>query len=100
MSSAFKAIWNRLVGPREAPSADEPVGEAVDYKGYRIRPAPYKAGSGYQTAGVIEKNFPDGVKEHRFIRSETHPSRDAAAAFAIVKGRQIIDQQGDRMFSG
>jgi hypothetical protein len=40
------------------------------------------------------------VKEHRFIRAETHPSRDDAAAFAVQKGRQIIDQQGERVFGG
>jgi hypothetical protein len=100
MSSVLKAIWNHLVGRREAAPEQEPAGEAVEYKGYRIRPAPYKTGGAYQTAGVIEKDFADGVKEHRFIRSETYPSRDAAAAFALVKGRQIIDQQGDRVFSG
>jgi hypothetical protein len=74
------------------------VEDAVDYEGYRIRPAPYEANGGYQTAGVIEKDSPDGVKEHRFVRAETHPSRDAAVAFSIAKGKQIVDQQGDRVF--
>ena len=99
---SLKGFFSRLMGG--GGGADEgtqaPRLETVDYNGYRIRPAPYKAASGFQTAGVIEKDFPDGVKEHRFIRSETHPTRDGAAAFAIVKGREIIDQQGDRMFTG
>jgi hypothetical protein len=49
---------------------------------------------------VIEKDFPDGVKAHRFVRAETHPSRDDAVAFSITKAKQIIDQQGDRIFGG
>jgi hypothetical protein len=98
MTSVFKALWNSLAGRREGASTSAPPFDVVDYKGYRIRAAPYEAPGGFQTAGMIEKDFPDSVKEHRFVRAETHPSRDEAAAFAIAKGRQIIDQQGDRVF--
>jgi hypothetical protein len=38
------------------------------------------------------------MKEHRFVRAETHPSKGEATVFAIVKGKQIIDEQGDRIF--
>ena len=78
-------------------AADEPM-PAVEYKGYRIPPATDLNGGQHQTAGVIQKDAADGVKEHRFIRAETHPSKDDAAAFAITKGKQIINQQGDRVF--
>ena len=43
--------------------------------------------------------MPDGVKEHRFIRAETYSNRDDAITFTISKAKQIIDQQGDRIFS-
>ncbi len=81
-----------------APAA-EATHETVEYNGYRITPAPYRANNQFQTAGVIEKDFPDGPKQHRFVRAETHPSMDDAVSFAITKAKQIIDQQGDRMFS-
>jgi hypothetical protein len=80
-----------------APAA-EAAADPVEYKGFRITPAPYPASGGFQTAGLIAKDFPDGPKEHRFVRAETHPSRDDAAAFAVRKGQQIIDEQGDRLF--
>ena len=70
----------------------------VEYKGYRIKPAPYKAGTGSQTAGSIEKDFPDGVKEHKFIRADTNPSEDGAVEMTLMKARQIIDLEGDRIF--
>jgi hypothetical protein len=38
------------------------------------------------------------VKEHRFIRVDTHASKDDAIAFSITKAQQIIDEQGDRIF--
>ena len=97
--SFLKSLAARFFGQASAEGGDPPM-NAVEYKGYRIRPAPYRATSGFQTAGTIEKDFAEGVREHRFVRAETHPSRDDAAAFAIQKGRQIVDQQGDRAFGG
>ncbi len=98
MASFLTNLWTRLVGERGRDNAEKAAAEAVEYKGFRIRPAPYAAKGQFQTAGIIEKDFEDGMKEHRFVRAETHPSKDDAAAFAIAKGRQIIDEQGERMF--
>ena len=95
MLAALKTIWRRLTGDRKAA---EPAFEAVEYRGYRIRPAPYAASSGYQTAGVIEKDMGEETKEHRFIRAETHPTLEEAVGFATAKAKQIIDQQGDAIF--
>jgi hypothetical protein len=96
MFARLKAALGRLAGSGSGTA--EPEMPAVEYKGYRIRPAPYLNNGQYQTAGVIQKDATDGVKEHRFIRAETHASKDDAAAFAITKAKQIIDQQGDRVF--
>ena len=74
------------------------TGEPVEYRGYRITPAPERQPSGWNTAGVIAKTFDDGIKEQRFIRVDTHSSRDDAIAFSITKAQQIIDEQGDRLF--
>ena len=62
----------------------EAAAQAVEYNGYRIPPAPQRQGSGWNTAGVITKAFDDDVKEHRFIRVDTHASRDDAVAFSIL----------------
>jgi hypothetical protein len=98
MPSKLNELWKRLFGTKESAGGNEPAAEAFEYKGYRIRPAPYRSNGQYQTAGIIEKDFGSEVKEFRFVRAETHPSQDDAAAFAISKGRQIIDEQGDRIF--
>jgi len=95
MLSKLKAAWSRLgsggVGVSES--------EAVEYKGYRIRAMPQKDKDQYRTAGTIEKDTPEGVKEHRFVRADTYPSWDGAVAFSVSKAKQIIDQQGDRIFT-
>jgi hypothetical protein len=98
MFSKLKAAWSRLASGRGSGEADGPPAPAVEYKGYRIRPTPYRTNGFYQTAGTIEKDTPEGVKEHRFIRADTHQGREDAIAFAISKAKQIIDLQGDRIF--
>jgi hypothetical protein len=98
MGSILNTLWRRFVGGGEGAETPEAPGEAVEYKGYRIRPAPYSAKGQYQTAGVIEKDAASEMKEYRFVRAETHASKDDASTFAIMKGKQIIDEQGDRIF--
>ena len=95
----LKAAWSRLVGGQATGGTEGPPAPAVEYKGYRIRATPYRTNGLYQTAGIIEKDTPEGVKEHRFIRADTHQSREDAIAFAISKAKQIIDLQGDRIFA-
>ena len=96
MFAKLKAVWARLVGGQA--TGEGPAVPGVEYKGYCIRPAPYLTEGRYQTAGVIQKEAADGVKEHRFIRAETHQSRDDAIAFTVLKGKQIIDERGDGIF--
>lgn len=74
-------------------------GEAVEYKGYTIRPAPKQEGGRFYTAGIISKSFPDGVKEHHFIRADIHTSREDANAHAISKAQRIIDERGEELFT-
>jgi len=90
----LKALFTRLFGG----GSQAAVEESIEYNGYRIRPAPYRRGGEYQTSGVIEKEVRGELKEHRFIRAETHPSREAAVEFSIAKARQLIDEQGERLF--
>ena len=94
MAAIFKALWSRLVGRGGAAAGEE----AIEYNFYRIRPAPYRRMGQYQTCGIIEKEVAGEVKEHRFIRAEMHSTREAAIAFSIAKAKQLIDEQGDRLF--
>ena len=96
----FAKLKAALAGLTRGGTADEgPPAAAVEYKGYRIKPAPYRTNGVYQTAGTIEKDGPDGVREHRFVRADTHNNREDAISFAVSKAKQIIDLQGDRIFT-
>jgi hypothetical protein len=99
MFAMLKSIFGKLAGPGGGGDApDGPPAPTVEYKGYRIRPAPYPANGQFQTAGVIEKYTAEGLKEHRFVRADTHATRQDAIDFAVSKAKQIIDSQAETMF--
>ena len=90
--SFLKSLFGRRAAA--APEAQA----TLDYEGFTIRAVPYQSEGQYQTAGEIEKEI-DGVRrQHRFIRAERHGSLEEAASFSLMKARQIIDQQGERIF--
>ncbi len=73
--------------------------EAVEYNGYLITARPKRGDNGqFLTAGTIAKDFPEGRKEHVFIRADTHASEEEAKRFSVQKAQRIIDEQGDRIF--
>jgi hypothetical protein len=72
--------------------------DPVEYKGYVIRPAPFKNNGQYQTAGTIEREIAGERKEHRFIRADAYAGYDDAVTFTTSKAKQIIDLQGDKIF--
>ncbi|WP_193367158.1 HlyU family transcriptional regulator [Pelagibius marinus] len=77
---------------------DAREGNEVDYQGFKITPAAQPQNGQWLTAGVIRKEVGGEVKEHRFLRADTHASAEAANDFAVIKARQIIDEQGERIF--
>ncbi len=100
MGFKLSSFIRRLTGGGDTDDAAPGArGPAVAYEGYAIHPAPRRQGSQWLTAGLITKEFPDGVKEHHFIRAETHASQDDASAFAVLKAKQIIDERGDKLFT-
>jgi hypothetical protein len=92
------SFWKSLFGGGATESAEK-ASEPVEYNGFTIRAAPYKAEGQYQTAGTITKDVGGVVKEHKFVRADRHASYDDAVEFSLSKARQIVDQSGDRMFS-
>lgn len=92
-------LFDRLFGRGGGQAVEEAAGPTAEHKGYTIHPAPRRQGGGWLVAGSISKAFPDGVKEHAFVRADTFAGRDEAVAFSVTKAKQIIDERGDRMFA-
>jgi hypothetical protein len=91
------SIFKRLFGGGGDDSAPK-AGASVEHNGFTIRAEPFKNEGQYQTCGVIEKDVAGERKVHKFIRAERHASFEGAVDFTLLKGRQIVDQQGETVF--
>ena len=92
------SFLRKLFGGGGKPGETAPA-KTAEHKGFVIAAAPYKEAGQYQTAGVISKEVGGVRKEHRFIRADRFAALEDAANHALVKGRQIVDEQGERMFA-
>lgn len=69
------------------------------YEGMRVFPEPIQEGSVHRLCARIEMDVEGGdVKEHRVIRADTFNNRDEAVAASTAKAKQMIDEQGPRLF--
>ena len=93
------SFWKSLFGVGETadPASAKSLRE-VEHNGFLIEARPYAESGQYQVAGVISKAFGDERKTHRFVRADRFASPKDAADVAIMKGRQMVDQLGDRIF--
>lgn len=94
------SFFKKLFGGSQAssePQGDKVMGEE-GYKGFTIKAIEMKAGGELQLAGLIEKDIGGELKSYRFIRAERMSSREDLVALALMKGRQIIDEQGEQIY--
>ena len=88
------SILKRLFGG----GGSEPEAAPDEYKGFAIHPDPEPDGNRFRLAARIEKEVAGEVKSYRLIRADVFDAREAAAAAALAKARQVIDEQGDAIF--
>lgn len=95
------SFWKKLFGTSSSAGDGAPAKavRTAEHNGYRIEAMPYAEAGQFQVAGVISKEIDGSRKEHRFVRADRFPTIDDAAEFSIMKARQIIDQQGERIFN-
>lgn len=96
--SFLKKLFGGGASNGAAPANDTHRSDPQDYKGFRIVATPYKEGGQYQLCGVISREVDGATREHRFIRADRFPALDDAVEMTFLKARQIIDQQGERLF--
>lgn len=96
MASFFSKLFGGGSGGGDAaPKMSDPV----SYEGLVIRAAPVAEGSQYRLSGVIIKEAETGDLQRNFVRADIFTSREEAEDFTVRKGKQIIDEQGKRLFA-
>ncbi|HEY4202790.1 MAG TPA: HlyU family transcriptional regulator [Devosiaceae bacterium] len=86
-------------GKAEAPAQGDKALAQEEYKGFVIKAVAMASGSEHQLAGTIEKEIGGELKSYKFVRADKFSSRDEAASLSLAKGRQLVDEQGDKLFS-
>jgi len=79
---------------------DEPAAPEAseEYEGFQIVAAPTGQGGQYRLEGRIERQVEGELRVHHLIRADLFQSLDEATQFTIRKAKQVIDEQGDRLF--
>ena len=75
------------------------VAAEIVHEGYRIAATPQKEGDQFRLHGTITKDIDGETKTHLLIRADLFPAADDCVAQTFVKAKQIIKEQGTRIFS-
>jgi hypothetical protein len=90
--SFLKALFGR-----RSEAASPAVSKEIEHNGFLIRATPFKEGGQFQTCGIVSKTVAGELREHRFIRADRFSTLEEAADFSLAKGRQLVDEQGERV---
>ena len=91
------SLFSKLFGGGGSGSS-APEAQSEDYNGFTITPTPIREGSEYRVSARIEKQVGEEMKTHTLIRADTMSDNDAANSASIAKAKQMIDEQGERLF--
>lgn len=93
------SFLKRLFGGGGGAGADTgPKADPVEYKGFLITPDPISADGQYRISTHIEAEIDGETKTHHLIRADVMRERDDAVEASLRKARQMIDEQGARLF--
>jgi len=89
-------FFSKLFGGGDAKSPAQAEPEV--YKDFAIFPDPISEGGQFRVCALIEKEIDGDLKSHKMIRADTLGDHGAAVEASIGKAKQMIDEQGDRLF--
>ncbi len=89
------SLLSKLFGGAKA---TETAAKGEDYQGFTITPAPMKEGSKYRICAEIGKEVDGETLTHTLVRADVLDGFDDAVEASIRKAKQVIDEQGERLF--
>lgn len=88
------SLLGRLFGSKTSAPEDKPE----IYKDMAIFAEPIAEGKTYRLSARITLERDGETREHHLIRADTFQDRDQAVEASIAKAKQMIDEQGARLF--
>lgn len=89
------SLLSRLFGGGGPP---KPRHASETYKDFTITPDPAREGQTFRIGARIAKDIGGETKTHTLIRADTLNDEETAVAASLNKAKQLIDEQGDRLF--
>jgi hypothetical protein len=99
MSGFLSRIGSIFGGAKQEQSAARRDEEMVIYQDLRIYPMPIPEGGQWRLAATIVMGTGEEEREYALVRADVFSSRDDAASYSIRKAKQIIDEQGEKLFA-
>lgn len=90
------SLLKKLFGGGSAKAAPSHASER--HQGYDITPTPMPDGGQFRLCAEITKEIEGDLKTHRLIRADMFADDEQAAQAAIGKAKQVIKEQGERIF--
>jgi len=95
-------IW-RLLRGRSAHNDGDQLGSVAareHYHGYELLARPMREGGQWRLAGTVcRPGDEDAGTGYDFVRADTMADEDECARMCLVKARQLVDEQGERLFA-
>jgi len=91
------SFLKKLFGGGGAEASSKPV-EELEHEGYNVATTPIPEGGQYRLSALITKEIDGEVLQHRLIRADLFTNTQDASQAAIRKAKQVISEQGDKMF--
>jgi len=89
------SFLKKLFGGGDGAKSGAPTEE---YNGYQITLTPISESDGYRVCALIEKEINGETMTHKLVRADIVQGLEAAQAASLRKAKQVIDEQGDRIF--
>lgn len=94
--SFFKKLFGGGGGDKQTAAKNDAKPE--EYKGFLIQPQPVKQPGGFRIGARIEKDVAGTPRSHDLIRADIVSDPEEAERLSLQKARQVIDEQGERLF--
>lgn len=86
----------RLAGGQVDDGSGAPAARET-YEGLEVLAWPVAEGNVWRVAGRVQRIGNDEGPGHEFVRADTMAGHDEAVRMSLLKGRQLIDEQGERL---
>lgn len=89
------SLFKKLFGGGNGPAPEAPT---ETHEGYHIRATPIAEGNTFRICAQIEKEVDGEIRSHKLLRADTVQGLEEAQKACFRKAKQVIDEQGERLF--